>query len=239
MATKSKVIRSRGGMNRIVEICVQGIESALASSEGGADRIELCEDLAVGGVTPSAGTMAVACRQLALPVHVLIRPRGGDFVYSKAEFDVIQHDVETAKALGAAGVVIGILQSDGTIDRRRLARLVEISRPLAVTFHRAFDDVANPLEALDALIDLGIERVLTSGGKVKAVDGLSRLAELSERSADRIAIMAGGRIIGPDIPALLGIGLKEIHIGSAVYSDGRVVSEKVSSMMGIARKCRG
>src|SRR3954469_24657806 len=107
-----------------VEICVQGIASALAAGEGGADRIELCEDLAVGGVTPSLGTIAVACRRLAIPVHVLIRPRGGDFAYTEAEFAVMQHDVAIAKMLGAAGVVFGLLRSDRTLDRTRLTQLI-------------------------------------------------------------------------------------------------------------------
>jgi copper homeostasis protein len=225
-------------MNVALEICVQGIESALASQEGGADRIELCEELAVGGVTPSAGTIAIACRRLTIPVHVLIRPRGGDFVYSEAEFDVIQHDIETAKSLGAAGVVIGLLRPDGTLDQPRLTRLIELSRPLAITFHRAFDEVSSPLEALEDLIDLGVERILTSGGTVRAVDGLARLAELSQRSAGRIAIMAGGRITGADIPALLGTGLKEIHIGSSACSEGRIVAELVRSLGEIAREWR-
>src|SRR3954447_3679785 len=137
-----------GLMPVVVEICVQGIESALAAQAGGADRIELCEDLAIGGVTPSAGTIAVACRRLAIPVHVLIRPRGGDFTYTEAEYEVMRHDVEVAKSLGAAGVVIGLLDPARAIDRERTARLIEAARPLCITLHKAFDHAADSIEAL-------------------------------------------------------------------------------------------
>ena len=126
-------------------------------------RVELCDNLAVGGTTPSAGTIAEACRRLAIPVHVLIRPRGGDFLASEAELAAMRHDIETARRLGAAGVVLGLLGRMGPIDRDRTASLVELARPLSVTFHKAFDQTRDPDEALDALIGLGIDRVLSSG----------------------------------------------------------------------------
>src|SRR5262249_2974376 len=113
----------------VVEICVQGIESALVAQEGGADRIELCEDLAVGGVTPSAVRLAFGCRRLTIPVHVLIRPRGGDFPYTEAEFEVMRHDIQVVRSLGAAGVVLGLLDPAGAIDRERTARLIEAAHP--------------------------------------------------------------------------------------------------------------
>lgn len=219
-----------------LEICAQGIESALASQEGGADRVELCEDLAVGGVTPSSGMIAIACRRLRIPVHVLIRPRGGDFVYSSAEFAVMRHDIEAARWLGAAGVVVGILRPDGSIDRQRLAQLIGVARPMTVTFHRAFDHVSTPLDSLDVLIEHEVERVLTSGGPARAVDGLTRLCELHRRSAGRIAILAGGRISASDIPTMLSAGLTELHFGSAACADGQVTAEKVESLRKIARE---
>ncbi|AGA29886.1 copper homeostasis protein CutC [Singulisphaera acidiphila] len=222
-------------MNVAVEICVQGIESALAAYAGGADRIELCEDLAVGGVTPSLGTVAVACRRLAIPVHVLIRPRGGDFVYSEAEFEVMQHDVAMAKSLGAAGVVIGLLQPDHSLDQTRLVQLIAASHPMDVTFHRAFDEMANPLEVVDELIGLGVDRILTSGGAVRAVDGLARLAELSRQTAGRIAIAAGGRITEADLSAFLQANLKGIHIGSAVCTGDRIDADKVRRIVEVVR----
>ncbi len=138
-----------------VEICVGDLESALQAAQGGSDRIELCDNLAVGGTTPSAGTIAEACRRLDIPVHVLVRPRGGDFLPSPAELAAMRHDIETARSLGAAGVVFGILRRDGTIDREQTAKLVGLARPLGVTFHRAFDQTREPVPALDTLLALG------------------------------------------------------------------------------------
>jgi copper homeostasis protein len=217
-----------------VEICVQGVESALVAQAGGADRIELCEDLAVGGVTPSAGTIAVACRRLTIPVHVLIRPRSGNFVYSEAEFEVMRHDIGVARSLQAAGVVIGLLDPARAIDRERTARLIEAARPLGVTFHKAFDEAADPTEALDDLIGLGVERVLTSGAMAEAVDGLDRLVALNRRAGGRLIILAGGRITEADIPALTVAGLREIHVGSAACAGGRTDAERVRRIMAAA-----
>lgn len=215
-------------MTFTLEVCAQGIESALAAEAGGADRIELCEDRAIGGVTPSAGMIATACRKITIPVHVLIRPRGGDFNYSAAEFDVMLHDVMTAKSLGAAGVVVGCLRPDRSIDLPRLTQLLALARPLEVTFHRAFDEVRDPHETLESLIELGIERVLTSGGSDRAFEGSKVLAALAERAGPRLTIMAGGRILGSEIPTFLRLGLKDIHVGSAASSvDGRIIAAQV------------
>jgi copper homeostasis protein len=221
-------------MAAVVEICVQGIESALAAQAGGADRIELCEDLAVGGVTPSAGTIAVVCQRLTIPVHVLIRPRGGDFTCTEAEFEVMRHDIQVARSLGAAGVVIGLLDPDGAIDRERTARLIEAARPLSITFHKAFDHAADSNAALDELIGLGVARVLTSGGMAKAIDGLDRLVALNRRAAARIMIMPGGRISEADIPTLTKRDFREIHVGSAACAEGRTDAERVGRIVTIA-----
>jgi copper homeostasis protein len=218
-------------MDVVVEICVQGIESALAAQAGGADRVELCEDLAVGGVTPGAGAIAVACRRLIVPVHVLIRPRGGNFIYTEAEFEVMRHDIQVARSLGAAGVVIGLLDPAQAIDRERTARLIEAAHPLSITFHKAFDHTADSIEALDDLIGLGVERVLTSGGMAKAVDGLDRLVALNRRAAGRVIIMAGGRITETDTPTLTNAGLREIHVGSAACTEGRTDAERVARIV--------
>ncbi len=170
-----------------VEICVGDVASAIAAESGGADRVELCDNLLVGGTTPSAGTIAEACRRLSIPVHVLIRPRAGDFIYSEPEIAVMRHDIEVAKTLGAAGVVLGVLTRDATIDREQTAELVALARPLCVTFHKAFDQTAEPLEALDILIALGVERVLTSGGRPTALEGIETTRETgrSRRREDR------------------------------------------------------
>jgi copper homeostasis protein len=205
-----------------VEICAEGVGSALAAGQGGAHRVELCENLAVGGVTPGAGSIAVASGRLSVPVHVLIRPRGGDFVHSDDEMVAMKRDVQAAKELGASGVVLGCLTREGRVDLDRVAWLTEAPRPLSVTFHKAFDAARDPFEALDDLIGLGVDRVLTSGGATTAMMGLTTLAELTRRASGRIAIMAGGSITLAQIPAIVGAGVKEIHLGSAACSGGVV-----------------
>jgi copper homeostasis protein len=222
-------------MPRLAEICVQGVESALAAWRGGADRIELCEDLKVGGVTPSLGAITLACSRLTIPVHVLVRPRGGDFRYTDAEFDVMRMDVDALKTLGASGVVLGLLNADGTLDRERIARLVDCARPMAVTFHKAFDDCRDPEEALEQLIDLGIERVLTSGKSQSAIDGLPLLTRLVQHASGRITILAGGGIALSDVPPLLHAGLTEIHVGSSVCIEGKTDAVKVHKLVEAVR----
>ncbi len=213
-----------------IEICVGDVESAIAAAAGGADRVELCDNLGVGGTTPSVGTIAEACRWLSIPVHVLIRPRAGGFVYSGRELAVMRRDIEAAKALGAAGVVLGVLDAEGRVDRERTAALVESARPLSVTFHKAIDQARDPLEALDVLIAMGIDRVLTSGGRDAAMTGLETIRSLVHRAAGRIAVMAGGRLRADDLGDLIrATGVREIHIGSAA---SRAVEEPDSSARG-------
>jgi copper homeostasis protein len=200
-----------------VEICVSNVVSAIASQAGGADRVELCAELAVGGTTPSAGAIAVACRSLSIPVHVLIRPRAGDFAYSELELSVMRHDIETAKALGASGIVLGVLTRDRTIDVERTSNLIALARPLAVTFHKAFDQVREPFEALEELISLGVDRILSSGGEATALEGVETLAALVARAAGRLAIIAGGRLDALGLPRVIREGkVGEVHLGSAV-----------------------
>jgi copper homeostasis protein len=200
-----------------VEICVGDIASAMAAESGGADRVELCDNLAVGGLTPSAGTIAESCRRLSIPVHVLIRPRAGDFLYSELEIAVMRHDIELAKSLGAAAVVLGVLTADGTIDRDQTAEFVALARPLRVTFHKALDQTREPLEALETLIDQGVERVLTSGAKSTALDGIETLAKLVDRAKDKIVIMAGGRLSTSNLETVIRQSrVSEVHLGSAV-----------------------
>jgi copper homeostasis protein len=201
-----------------IEVCVSDVESAIAAEAGGADRVELCDNLAVGGTTPSAGTIAEACRWLSIPVHVLIRPRGGDFVYSVRELAVMRHDIEAAKALGAAGVVLGVLTASATIDRDLTTALVKSARPLSVTFHRAIDQTPEPRETVDTLIALGVERVLTSGGCPTAVEGAEAIAALVKHAQDRITIMACGRINADNLAAIVQrTSASDLHIGSAMY----------------------
>ncbi len=201
----------------IVEICVGDVASAVAAAAGGAHRVELCDNLAVGGTTPSAGAIAETCRRLSIPVNVLIRPRPGDFVYSELELTVMRHDIEVAKTLGAAGIVVGVLTSKATVDRDQIAELAALARPLGLTFHKAFDQVCDPLEALDTLIALGIDRILTSGGCPTALQGVNALATLVDRARGRLAIMAGGRLNAAGLARVIRQGkVNEVHLGSAV-----------------------
>jgi copper homeostasis protein len=212
-----------------VEICVEGLTSALAA--GRASRVELCENLAVGGVTPSAGAMAVACDRLAIPVQVLIRPRGGDFVYSDDELLAMKRDIQAAKGLGASGVVLGCLTREMRIDLEKSAWLIELARPMSVTFHKAFDAARDPLEALDDLIALGVDRVLTSGQAPTAMAGLQTLVELTDRGNRKIVVMAGGSITIPQIRPILAMGIRELHLGSAACSGGVTDAELVRKIV--------
>lgn len=200
----------------LIEACVDGLPSALAAEAGGAGRLELCSGLAEGGVTPSAGLIEMVRERVALPLFVLIRPRGGDFLYDADEFEVMRRDVATAGLLGADGVVLGVLQANGTIDAERTAVLVEAARPLDVTFHRAFDFTRDADEALDRLIALGVDRVLTGGQAARAVDGVATLARLVQRAAGRIGILAGGGIRPDNVKKVVqASGVTEVHLRGA------------------------
>jgi copper homeostasis protein len=231
----TKAIRSGGWIvNRrvMVEICVSDVESAIVAQDGGADRVELCDNLAVGGTTPSAGTIAEVRRRLSIPVHVLIRPRAGDFVYSGPELAVMRHDIAVTREIGAAGVVLGALDRDGSIDRAQTASLIALARPLHVIFHKAFDQTRDLEEALEVLIELGVDRVLTAGGEATALEGIMMLAKLVDRSRSRIAIMAGGRLGVESLETvILRSGVREAHVGSAVTEPIPSASE-VSARIG-------
>ena len=201
-------------MNKPVlfEACVDSVEAAVAAQNGGADRVELCADLLEGGITPSSGTIRLTRQQLTIPMNVLIRPRGGDFCYSRTEFEVMKLNIEHAKALGADGVVIGILNADGTIDRERSGALIELARPMSVTFHRAFDMACDPLAALETLIDLDADRLLTSGQEATVWEGIDLIAELVQQAQDRIIIMPGGDISERNVGRIIAhSGVIEIH----------------------------
>ena len=204
-------------MSVLVEICVGDLESALAAAQGRADRIELCADLAGGGTTPSHGTVALATELITVPIFVLIRPRAGDFVPSRHEFAAMLHDVVFAKVQGASGVVIGVLHADRTIDRARVSELIAVARPLEVTFHRAFDSTINRIAALEVLIALGVDRVLTSGGGAMAMEGLGLLSRTVAHAGGRIGILAGGGVSEANVATIIErTGVREIHAGSSV-----------------------
>jgi copper homeostasis protein len=215
----------------LVEICVDSIESALAAERGGAHRVELCGDLLEGGITPSAGLIETVRQKVGISLHVIIRPRGGDFCYTADEFETMKRDVLTAKQLGADGVVFGILKENGQVDAARTRCLVEIARPLNATFHRAFDMSADSNQALEDVIQSGIHRVLTSGGEQNAEDGLPAIASLVAAAKDRIAIMVGGGIRETNVRRIIaGTGAREIHanVGHSVPSPMMYRNNKIS-----------
>lgn len=177
-----------------IEICAGSIESAIAANKGGADRIELCSALSEGGITPSAGIIEYVCDNLNIPVFILIRPRTGDFHYSRADYEAMKKDILFAKRNGAKGIVTGMLNTDGTIDTCRMKDLIEMASPMQVTFHRAFDMTRNPVEALEEIINLGCHRILTSGQANNVIEGADLLAELVKIVGQRIIIMPGSGI---------------------------------------------
>ncbi len=195
-----------------LEICCDSLASAQAAERGGADRIELCDNLAQGGITPSAGKILLAKRLLQIPVFVLIRPRKGDFLYSDLEFDLMLENIREARKLGADGIVSGVLLPDGRLDNERIARLVEAAGPLPFTHHRAFDMCREPEEALEQLAAQGVSRILTSGQRPTAVEGLPLIARLAAQAGDRIRIMACGNLLPQTIGPLLAVAsLQEFH----------------------------
>jgi len=196
----------------IIEVCVDSVESAMAAERGGADRVELCDNLLEGGTTPSAGAIAIARQRLGIKLQVIIRPRGGDFCYSDVEFAVMRHDVALAKQLGADGVVIGMLTSEGDVDIERTRELIELARPLSVTFHRAFDMSRDPYRALEDLIALGVDRVLTSGQEPSVIEGLDLIAELVRVAGDRVIIMPGGGTERNVKKVVERSGVREVHV---------------------------
>lgn len=197
----------------LVEACVDSVESALAAEAGGAGRIELCDNLVEGGTTPSAATIAVACERLRIPVFVIVRPRGGDFLYSPLELEIMRRDIAQARALGASGVVIGVLRADGTIDVARVRELVQEARPLQVTHHRAFDVTPDPVAALEAIIEAGADRVLTSGQAPSALEGAAVIAAAVRQAAGRIGILPGAGIDGDNARRIIdATGAAEIHV---------------------------
>ena len=178
----------------IIEVCTESYEYALKAENAGADRIELCKDLHLDGLTPDYESAKKTINKLSIPVFILIRPRDGDFVYSNEEFKLMKSDIVKFKEMGCKGIVSGVLSNDKSIDIERTQELVELSKPLEFTFHRAFDLVKDPIEEIENLIQMGIDRVLTSGQKEKAIDGLVLLEKLNKISKNRIVIIPGSGI---------------------------------------------
>ena len=210
-----------------IEICANSYESAINAEKAGADRIELCSELAVGGITPSHGLIKKVIEDITIPVNVLIRPRSGNFSYSNSEFDVMKNDIIFCKEQGCNGIVSGVLLNDNTIDKKRTKELIDLAKPLSFTFHRAFDWVDKPLEALEKLIRFGIERVLTSGQKTAASKGINLLKQLHQQGNKRIIVLPGGGININNIMQFKSAGFKEVHF-SATKLHGTPNSVKIS-----------
>ena len=205
----------------LLECCVGSVESAVNAELGGAGRVELCSALELGGVTPSSAVIRLAREKIGGPLFVLIRPRGGDFHYSPLEVEVMKTDIAAARDLGADGIVLGILREDGNVDVERTAELIEAAGGASITFHRAFDSTPDPLAALETLRELGVNRVLTTGGADRAEERLTGLEKLAEAAAGRIGILPGGGINHENCRRIIEqTGAREIHVGSAVCSAG-------------------
>ena len=200
----------------MVEICANGVESCLAAQEGGADRVELCAGIPEGGTTPSYGEIKVARRVLTTTrLHVIIRPRGGDFLYTDLEVERMAEDIAVCRQLGVDGVVFGCLNADGTFDLEKNRYLIECSRGMSVTCHRAFDRAVNPEQALEDVIALGFDRILTSGQQPKAEQGIDLLARLNRQADGRIILMAGSGVTEQNIRRIReATGLNEFHFSS-------------------------
>lgn len=195
-----------------IEICIDSVESAIAAERGGAQRVELCSALSEGGITPSSGLIRCVCESIALPVFVIIRPRGGNFVYSDKELAVMQRDIRDAQLFGVAGVVLGVLTRAQRIDVAQSRLLAELARPLSVTFHRAFDVCPDQVQALRDVIACGADRVLTSGGAPDALRGADQIARLRDVAGDRIRIMAGGGVRASNAASIVQrSGIRDLH----------------------------
>jgi copper homeostasis protein len=198
--------------NVLLEICVVSLDYAMAAQRAGASRIELCSDLTCGGITPNPGLMEMAREQLRIPIHVLVRPRPGDFLYSDDEFQIMRQTIEHAKQLGMDGIVLGLLDQDSKIDVARTRELFDLADPLPVTFHRAFDETPSWEESLEAVIQTGAQRLLTSGCCPKVMEGLSNLTQLVRAARDRLIVMPGGGITPLNVVEVVrATAAREIH----------------------------
>lgn len=220
-------------MDYKIEICANSVASCLEAQKGGAYRVELCAGIPEGGTTPSYGEIAVARELLNIKLNIIIRPRGGDFLYSDVEHKTMLHDIEMAKKLGVDGVVIGCLKADGTIDMERNRELIAAAEGMSVTFHRAFDMCKNPFESLEQIIALGCDTLLTSGQQPTAIEGISLLSQLVEKAGDRIIIMPGSGVNEDNIAILADeTKAKEFHFSAREPIDSKMEYRNPDLKMG-------
>lgn len=183
----------------IKEVCVESFSEALAAEKRGADRIELCDNLYLGGTTPSYGTIKMAMEKLSIPAFPIIRPRGGDFYYSKEEIEIMKEDIKICKSLGAKGVVLGVLTADNKVDFETLKELVDLASPMEVTFHKAVDELKDPVEVIDKFVEIGVKRILSSGTKETALEGKDILNAMIKKAAGRITILIAGKVTNDNL----------------------------------------
>lgn len=206
-----------------IEVVAYNIDSALRAQAGEADRIELCDSPGDGGNTPSYGVVEALRPHISIEIFAMVRPRGGDFLYSDYEFSAMQHDILQFRKLGVNGVVLGILTPDGRLDKERCKLLIDLARPLNVTIHRAFDMTRAPFEALEDCIEVGFDRILTSGQKAKAIEAVDLIAELVKRANGRISIMPGSGVNESNVVELVSkTGVKEIHFSASAFKDSEM-----------------
>ena len=215
------------------EICANSVASCKAAQEGGADRVELCAGIPEGGTTPSVGMIRCARESISIGLNVIIRPRGGDFLYSESEIREMIYDIETAKELGADGLVFGCLLPDGTVDMANMKRLMDAAGDTPVTFHRAFDHTSDPFKALEDIIELGCARILTSGCRPTALEGAPLLAQLVEKAAGRIIIMPGCGVNEGNIAETARLsGAREFHFSAREPVESGMVFRNPQVAMG-------
>lgn len=220
-------------MRNQLEICCTSFASAQIAVHGGADRIELCDNLYEAGTTPSYGLMEKIKDELSIAQYILIRPRGGDFVYTNDEFDLMKRDLTVCKRLGVAGVVSGVLNPDYTIDVPRTSALRELAYPLEFTFHRAFDLLIDQIVGLNQLVEIGADRILSSGGAPNVEEGKSRLEELIKEAGSRIAILAGGGLKSTNARSLKAIGCSEFHTTARKFYESKLISPPSIALNGL------
>ncbi|MFT4638673.1 MAG: copper homeostasis protein [Verrucomicrobiales bacterium] len=219
----------------ILEMCIDSVESAIASAEGGASRVEFCANLLEGGTTPSLGAIRETKRKADIPLSVMVRPRGGDFCHTDEEFAVMAEDVRIFKEEGVDAVVFGLLTPEATIDVERTKALIEQARPLQVTFHRAFDMTRDPFEALDTLIELGVDRILTSGQEPSVFEGSDLIRRLIEHATGRIIIMPGCGITLKNVQRVIAeTGANEIHVAAPAAQPSLMTFQNDEVFMGTA-----
>lgn len=209
-----------------LEVCANSVQSAINAQIAGVKRIELCENLFIGGTTPSYGCIKTTRERVDIAINILIRPRIGDFLYSDIEFEQIKNDILVAKQLGVNGIVCGILLPNGEVDTERTAELVELSKPLTFTFHRAFDFTPDPYKALEDIIKTGATHILTSGQKNKAADSVDLLYELVKKAANRVVIMPGSGINADTIKRIVNTGANEFHMSGVKDVESKMIYRK-------------